>query len=426
VGEQTTSNQLVVLMVPTTQPEPIEAYSMRVAEKWKIGRKGQDNGALFLIAKNDRKMRIEVGYGSRACCPTSRRAASSREDVAPAVPRGQVRRGHQRRRRQDHRSGRRRDSGTARRAQQQRSRAAVQTSKRGSSCCSSSCRSWRYSPRIFGRARGDDRLGIVRCHRVDRRGSIVIGVIAGIVAFIVMIFSGIGGGFARARRRIDPAVAGWRRRRRLRRAAGSRVAAAASAAAARRATGEREIDAMTVTSSSPLLPPSRDRSRQRPARVSTVGVRADRSADRRRRKTHRGQVRFAVEAGAAAARVLAGVTPRERALDVFGCCGSGTPKRTAASSSTCCSPTATSRSSPIAAFTRASERKRGSGCAERWKRNSARPLRRGRRDGARDESTLLAEHYPRDGAARRTSFRIVPSCCNRGQRRLPRRCEARS
>jgi hypothetical protein len=53
----------VVLLVPTTLPEPIEGYSLRVAEKWKIGRKGQDNGALFLIAKNDRKMRIETGYG---------------------------------------------------------------------------------------------------------------------------------------------------------------------------------------------------------------------------------------------------------------------------------------------------------------------------------------------------------------------------
>jgi uncharacterized protein len=42
--EAKTSNQLAVLMVPTTQPEPIEAYSIRVAEQWKIGRKGQDNG----------------------------------------------------------------------------------------------------------------------------------------------------------------------------------------------------------------------------------------------------------------------------------------------------------------------------------------------------------------------------------------------
>jgi uncharacterized protein len=61
--ERNTGNQLVVLIVPTTKPEAIEAYSIRVAEAWKIGRKGSDNGVLFVIAKNDRQMRIEVGYG---------------------------------------------------------------------------------------------------------------------------------------------------------------------------------------------------------------------------------------------------------------------------------------------------------------------------------------------------------------------------
>jgi len=82
--EARTSNQLVVLVVPTTQPEPIESYALRVAEKWKIGRKGQDNGALFLIAKNDRKMRIEVGYGLEGALTdvTARRIIA--ENVAPA------------------------------------------------------------------------------------------------------------------------------------------------------------------------------------------------------------------------------------------------------------------------------------------------------------------------------------------------------
>ena len=86
--EARTSNQLVVLMVPTTQPEPIESYALRVAEKWKIGRKGQDNGALFIIAKNDRKMRIEVGYGLEGVLPdvTARRIIA--ENVAPAFREG--------------------------------------------------------------------------------------------------------------------------------------------------------------------------------------------------------------------------------------------------------------------------------------------------------------------------------------------------
>jgi uncharacterized protein len=81
--EQRTGNQLVVLIVPTTRGEPIEGYSLRVAEAWKIGRKGQDNGALFVVAKDDRKMRIEVGYGLEGVLTdvTSRRIIA--ETVAP-------------------------------------------------------------------------------------------------------------------------------------------------------------------------------------------------------------------------------------------------------------------------------------------------------------------------------------------------------
>jgi uncharacterized protein len=56
-------SQVAVLIVPTTAPETIEQYSIRVAEAWKIGRKKIDDGALLVIAKDDRKLRIEVGYG---------------------------------------------------------------------------------------------------------------------------------------------------------------------------------------------------------------------------------------------------------------------------------------------------------------------------------------------------------------------------
>ena len=56
-------SQVVVLMVPTTKPEEIEQYAIRVADKWKIGRKKVDDGVILLIAKNDRAVRIEVGYG---------------------------------------------------------------------------------------------------------------------------------------------------------------------------------------------------------------------------------------------------------------------------------------------------------------------------------------------------------------------------
>jgi uncharacterized protein len=56
-------SQVAVLLLPTTQPETIEQFGIRVAEQWKLGRKGVDDGALLLVAKDDRAVRIEVGYG---------------------------------------------------------------------------------------------------------------------------------------------------------------------------------------------------------------------------------------------------------------------------------------------------------------------------------------------------------------------------
>lgn len=55
--------QIAVLIVPTTAPETIEQYSIRVVEQWKLGRKNVDDGVLLIVAKNDRTLRIEVGYG---------------------------------------------------------------------------------------------------------------------------------------------------------------------------------------------------------------------------------------------------------------------------------------------------------------------------------------------------------------------------
>lgn len=67
--EQQKGSQIAVLIIPTTQPEDIAQYSIRVAEAWKLGRKKQDDGILLLVAKNDRKMRIEVGYGLEGAIP---------------------------------------------------------------------------------------------------------------------------------------------------------------------------------------------------------------------------------------------------------------------------------------------------------------------------------------------------------------------
>jgi uncharacterized protein len=55
--------QVAVLVVPTTQPEEIAEYSIRVADQWKLGRQSIDDGALLIVAKNDRDLRIEVGKG---------------------------------------------------------------------------------------------------------------------------------------------------------------------------------------------------------------------------------------------------------------------------------------------------------------------------------------------------------------------------
>jgi uncharacterized protein len=56
-------SQLAVLMIRTTAPEPIESFALRVAEQWKLGRKKVDDGAILVVAKDDRTVRIEVGYG---------------------------------------------------------------------------------------------------------------------------------------------------------------------------------------------------------------------------------------------------------------------------------------------------------------------------------------------------------------------------
>ena len=81
--ENRKGSQIAVLIVPTTQPETIEQFSIRVAEAWKIGRKKVDDGAILVVAKNDRHLRIEVGYGLEGALTdvTSRRIID--EDITP-------------------------------------------------------------------------------------------------------------------------------------------------------------------------------------------------------------------------------------------------------------------------------------------------------------------------------------------------------
>jgi uncharacterized protein len=76
-------SQIAVLIVPTTQPEDIAQYSIRVVEQWKIGRKKQGDGVLILVAKDDRKMRIEVGRGLEGAIPDLYAKRIISEDIAP-------------------------------------------------------------------------------------------------------------------------------------------------------------------------------------------------------------------------------------------------------------------------------------------------------------------------------------------------------
>lgn len=69
--ESRRGSQIAVLLLPTTKPEEIEQYSIRVAEAWKIGRRKVDDGLILLVAKDDRRLRIEVGYGLEGAIPDS-------------------------------------------------------------------------------------------------------------------------------------------------------------------------------------------------------------------------------------------------------------------------------------------------------------------------------------------------------------------
>jgi uncharacterized protein len=67
--EQQKGSQIAVLMIASSKPEEIEQYSIRVVDAWKLGREKPDDGVLVLVAKDDRKMRIEVGYGLEGAIP---------------------------------------------------------------------------------------------------------------------------------------------------------------------------------------------------------------------------------------------------------------------------------------------------------------------------------------------------------------------
>jgi uncharacterized protein len=86
--EQAKGSQFAVLLVPTTQPESVEQFGLRVAESWKLGRKGVDDGVLLLVAKDDRALRIEVGYGLEGAIPDAVAKRVIEEIIVPRFREG--------------------------------------------------------------------------------------------------------------------------------------------------------------------------------------------------------------------------------------------------------------------------------------------------------------------------------------------------
>jgi uncharacterized protein len=91
--DDSTSTQIVFLMIPALDGYPIERFAIETAKKNKIGTKENSNGVLFLVSKNDRKMRIEVGYGLEGALPDALAGSIIRNEVAPKFRSGNFREG---------------------------------------------------------------------------------------------------------------------------------------------------------------------------------------------------------------------------------------------------------------------------------------------------------------------------------------------
>lgn len=88
--EQRKGSQIALLIVPTTRPEAIEQYSIRVVDEWKLGREQSDDGVLLLVALQDRALRIEVGYGLEGVLPDATAWRIINETIKPLFRQGDI------------------------------------------------------------------------------------------------------------------------------------------------------------------------------------------------------------------------------------------------------------------------------------------------------------------------------------------------
>jgi uncharacterized protein len=86
--EQETSNQVAVLTIPSLQGDDVEQFAIRVADQWKLGQKGKDNGVLLIIAQAERKVRIEVGMGLQGVLPDITAGRIIRDSMGPLLKAG--------------------------------------------------------------------------------------------------------------------------------------------------------------------------------------------------------------------------------------------------------------------------------------------------------------------------------------------------
>ena len=142
-------SQVVVLIVASTQPEDIAAYAQRVADRWKIGRREVGDGVLVVVAKDDRRVRIEVAKALEGAIPDLAASRIIEQTIVPAFRAGDFA-GRAERRRRPHRRAHRQRGGergaagaapAATAAAARSGRRAVSTCRTWRSSCSSACRS---------------------------------------------------------------------------------------------------------------------------------------------------------------------------------------------------------------------------------------------------------------------------------------------